>query len=126
VRRASAAVVLAAALAAACSAPRPPVAGGAGGRPEVAALDGEPGKAFVRAQEEQRRGVGIPPALPSPGAVDRLSGALRASRPAPGTGPVGPPASSALPVPGNALSRLSALPASPLANPPVASAWGRP
>lgn len=104
---------------AACAAPAPPL-----GRPvaETAASGAEPGGAYVRAREEQRRGIGIPPALPPAGAVDRLPGSLRALRPAPGTGPASPPP----PAQGSALSRLSALPASPLANPPGGLALGRP
>ena len=89
---------------------------------EAAGLGADPGADYARALEEQRRGIGVPPALPAPGAVDRLPGALRASQPAPGTGPV---ASPPLPVPGNALSRLSALPASPLANPSGGFGLGR-
>ena len=115
------AFALAAALAA-CAAPPSP------GRPAAAAVDGLPlgagsGAVYAREREEQLRGIGVPPALPAPGAVDRLSGALRASRPAPGTGPAGPLPS---PAPSNSLSRLSALPASPLANPPGGLVPGRP
>jgi hypothetical protein len=107
---------------AACAAPPPPrlAAEAAAARPSALGA-AEPGAVYAREREEQRRGIGVPPALPRPGAVDGLSGTLRASRPVPGTGPAGPPA---LPVPGNALSRLSALPASPLANPPgFAAGW---
>jgi hypothetical protein len=73
----------------------------------------EPGAAYAREREEQRRGIGLPPALPGPDVVDRLSGTLRATRPAPATGPADPPQ----PASSGSLSRLSALPASPLANP---------
>jgi hypothetical protein len=127
-------LAVASALLAACAAPggRPPVLpvtvaplDGAGEAPDAAAaFVAGPDAAYARAREEQRRGIGIPPALPPPGAVDRVAGTLRASRPAPGTGPSGRPPS--LPVPSNSLSRLSALPASPLANPPGGFALGRP
>ena len=117
------ALVFAALALAACAAPAPPPPPD---RPAMAAevLRAGPGAAYAREAEEQRRGIGIPPALPPPGAVDRLPGALRALRPAPGTGPAAPP--PLLPVPSNALSRLSAIPASPLANPPGGFALGRP
>ena len=125
--------VLAVLALAACAAPGPPL-------PPIAAEDVTPRlseealAAFVagpragpaRAREEQRRGIGVPPALPRRGTVDRLSGTLRASRPAPGTGPAPSVPPPALPVPSNALSRLSALPASPLANPPGGLGLGRP
>jgi hypothetical protein len=105
---------------AACAGPPPPIptvtAGPLGG-------GAEPGAAYAREREEQRRGIGVPPALPGPGAVDRLSGTLRASQPAPATGPAGPPP---LPAPSGSLSRLSAVPASPLANPRGGSVPGRP
>ncbi len=98
---------------AACAGPPPPIptvtAGPLGG-------GAEPGAAYAREREEQRRGIGVPPALPGPGAVDRLSGTLRATQPAPAVGPAAGPQPS-VPVPANSLSRLSAVPASPLANP---------
>lgn len=110
---------------AACAAP-PPVAprgfaaeaGGPVAAPGATLPEGE--------RERQRRGVGLPPIVPPPGPVDRLPGALRAARPAPGTGPAGPTPSASLPVPANALSRMSTLPASPLANPPGGFSAGRP
>jgi hypothetical protein len=114
---------------AACGAPTPPP-----GLPAVAAAPATggavigaepPGAAFARDREERRRGIGIPPALPEQGAVDRLSGTLRASQPAPGTGPAGP-LPPPPPVSSGSLSRLSAIPASPLANPRGGSLPGRP
>jgi hypothetical protein len=122
-------LVLALALAA-CAAPPPPLdrpvvaAEPAGARRDAALPGTDLGAAHVRAREEQRRGIGVPPALPAPGAVDRLSEILRASRPAPGAGPAGPPPPP--PPPGGSLSRLSALPASPLANPRGGLVSGRP
>jgi hypothetical protein len=105
---------------AACAAPVTPSRPGA---TPAAAFGAEPGGGFAQEREERRRGIGIPPSLPTPRAVDQVAGTLRASRPVPGTGPVaGPPPA----VPGNALSRLSALPASPLANPPGGFGLGRP
>jgi len=111
---------------AACAAPPPAVPRGfaaeAVGGPVAA-----PGVAVAgEERERQRRGVGLPPIVPPPGPVDRLPGALRAARPAPGIGPAVPPPSASLPVPGNALSRMSPLPASPLANPPGGFSAGRP
>jgi hypothetical protein len=107
---------------AACAAPPPSL-----GRPFVAeeatSAPAAPGAAYARGREDQRRGVGLPPILPPPVSVDRLPGALRASRPAPGTGPAGPPP---LPAPSGSLSRLSALPAAPLANPPGGLGAARP
>jgi hypothetical protein len=90
---------------------------------DAAALGIEPGMDHARAREEERRGIGIPPAQPGPRTVDLLPGNLRAARPASGTGPGVAPWSGA---PANALSRLSALPASPLANPPGGFTLGRP
>jgi hypothetical protein len=109
--------LLLAACAATASAPAGPVA--------VVASDGGPGAAFAQFSEERRRGIGIPPPLPSPGAIDRLPGLVRASQPAPATAP-GAGASVGSPMPGRALSRLSALPASPWVNPPGASAQAWP
>jgi hypothetical protein len=122
-RRWAAGALLVATLAA-CAAPVTPSRPGAGaGATPAAAFGAEPGAAFAQEREERRRGIGIPPSLPTPRAVDQVAGTLRASRPVPGTGPVaGPPPA----VPGNALSRLSALPASPLANPPGGFGLGRP
>ncbi len=114
---------LALTLVAACAVPPPPSRTVTVEPVGAGALGAEPGAAYVREREEQRRGIGVPAALPAPGAVDRLSGALRASQPAPGTGPAGPPL---LPAPSGSLSRLSALPASPLANPRGGLIPGRP
>lgn len=68
-------------------------------------------------RDRQRRGVGLPP-------LPRSPPVLRAPPPAPAPWTSGPAA--ALPVPGNALSRMSAVPASPLANPPGGFGAGRP
>lgn len=68
-------------------------------------------------RDRQRRGVGLPP-LPPPPPVLSAPPSAAAPRSA-GASP-----SSGLPVPGNALSRMSAVPASPLANPPIGA--GRP
>lgn len=110
----------------ACAGPAQPPAPG---RPVAAApVAADPmGEAYARELEEWRRGIGVPPASPPPGAIDRVPGVLRSSRPAPGVGPgpASPPAPS-LPVPGNSQSRLSALPASPLANPRGGFTPGRP
>lgn len=121
-----AALAFAAPALAACAPPARPPSPAARPVADAAGLGAGPGARYARELEERRRGIGVPPALPPSGAVDRLPGELRASRPAPGVGPA--PASPAplLPVPGNALSRLSAIPASPLANPPGGFAPGRP
>ncbi|GAA0597501.1 hypothetical protein GCM10009416_39670 [Craurococcus roseus] len=109
---------------AACAGPAQPPPS----RPVAAAapVGGPPGGAYARELEEQRRGIGVPPALPPPGAIDRVPDILRSSRPAPGVGPATNPPAPSLPVPGNSQSRLSALPASPLANPRGGFAPGRP
>ncbi|MBD0271319.1 MAG: hypothetical protein ICV73_05260 [Acetobacteraceae bacterium] len=111
---------------AACAGPAQPPP--SSGRPSgaSAAADGPPGVVPALEWQEQRRGIGVPPALPPPEAIDRVPGILRSSRPAPGVGPVAGSPPPALPVPGNSQSRLSALPASPLANPRGGFAPGRP
>jgi hypothetical protein len=114
---------------AACAAPGQPPSGRPAAAAPAAALPagGPPGAAYARELEERRRGIGVPSALPPPEAIDRVPGVLRSSRPAPGVGPAAnlpPPAT--LPVPGNSQSRLSALPASPLANPRGGFTPGRP
>lgn len=116
---------LAALALAACAGPAPPGRPVAAGTTAAVPAGGAPDAAQAREWEERMRGIGVPPASPPPEAIDRVPGILRSSRPAPGVGPSAtlPPG---LPVPGNSQSRLSALPASPLANPRGGFMPGRP